>query len=148
MFSTVLVIFTHLFRLHSSLSTQNLVQVTLPTWHRCLGQPVSSIINFYILVIFFLARQINYEFFMLVKLEKYFRLPFSLSSTKISCVFKLIHFDLWTSHVTSTSGFKYYILFLNEFSHFLWVFTLHAKSKVYTVFFFNFHIYVKKPIQN
>lgn len=82
---------------------------------------------------------------MLVKLQKHFRLAFSLSTTKTSRVFELIHFDLWHDHVTSTSGFKYYILFLNEFSHFLWVFPLRAKSKVYFVFL-NFHIYVKKTI--
>lgn len=33
-------------------------------------------------------------------------------------MFELIHSDLWTSPVTSLSGFKYYVLFLYDFSHF------------------------------
>lgn len=84
---------------------------------------------------------------MLVKLQKHFRLAFSLSTTKTSRVFELIHFDLWHDHVTSTSGFKYYILFLNEFSHFLWVFPLRAKSKVYFVFFAIFIFMLKNNLK-
>ncbi|KAJ9555155.1 LOW QUALITY PROTEIN: hypothetical protein OSB04_009769 [Centaurea solstitialis] len=55
-----------------------------------------------------------------------------------------VSFDVWhrrlghpgaaTSPVTSLSGFKYYVLFLDDYSHFLWVFPLRAKSEVFSVF--------------
>ena len=75
------------------------------------------------------------------QLGKHCRLPFSLSCTKTSRVFELIHSDLLTSPVTSLSGFKYYVLFLDDFSHFLWGFPLRAKSDVFTVIK-NFRVYV------
>ncbi|KAJ9543513.1 LOW QUALITY PROTEIN: hypothetical protein OSB04_023220 [Centaurea solstitialis] len=49
-------------------------------------------------------------------------------------VFELVHSDLWTSPISSLSGYKYYILFLDDFSHFLWVFPLRVKSDVFKVF--------------
>ncbi|KAJ9557254.1 hypothetical protein OSB04_011868 [Centaurea solstitialis] len=88
----------------SALASAN-VAVSFDTWHRRLGHP-----------------------------GKHCRLPFSASSTKTSRVFELIHFDLWTSPVSSLSGFKYYVLFLDDFSHFLWVFPLRAKSEVFAIF--------------
>lgn len=41
--------------------------------------------------------------------------------------FDIIHSDLWTSHIPSLSGIKYYVLFLDHLSHFLWVYPLHWK---------------------
>ncbi|KAI3748202.1 hypothetical protein L6452_11132 [Arctium lappa] len=38
------------------------------------------------------------------------------------------------SPLTSLSGYKYYILFLDDFSHFLWVFPLRVKSDVFQAF--------------
>ncbi|GJU59958.1 ribonuclease H-like domain-containing protein [Tanacetum coccineum] len=38
------------------------------------------------------------------------------------------HTDLWTSPVSSMSGYKYYVLFLDHYLHFLWVYPLHRKS--------------------
>lgn len=62
-------------------------------------------------------------------------------------MFELIYFDLWTSLITSLSGFKYYILFLDDFTHFLWVFPLCATSDVFDVFVI-FHAYVQTQFQS
>jgi hypothetical protein len=40
----------------------------------------------------------------------------------------LIHCDLWTSPVLSISGYKYYLVILDDYSHFLWTFPLRLKS--------------------
>lgn len=42
----------------------------------------------------------------------------------------------------STSGFKYYVLFLDHFSHYLWVYPLRTKSETLSKFL-HFHSHVK-----
>ncbi|GJT94292.1 ribonuclease H-like domain-containing protein [Tanacetum coccineum] len=56
--------------------------------------------------------------------------------------FDIIHSDLWTSPLTSVSGIKYYVLFLDHFSHYLWVYPLRHKSDVLSKFI-HFRAYVK-----
>jgi hypothetical protein len=58
--------------------------------------------------------------------------------------FDIIHSDLWTSPVLSTMGHRYYILFLDDHSQFLWTFPLSKKSDVYSVFIaFRAHIHTQ-----
>jgi histone deacetylase 1/2 len=59
------------------------------------------------------------------------RLPFSSSTTRTTRPFELIHCDLWTSPVLSTSGFKYFLVILDDFTHFLWTIPLRLKSDTY-----------------
>ncbi|GJY50236.1 ribonuclease H-like domain-containing protein [Tanacetum coccineum] len=61
-------------------------------------------------------------------LEKQTKLPFQRSTIIVTSPFDIIHSDLWTSPVSSMSGYKYYVLFLDHYSHFLWVYPLHRKS--------------------
>jgi hypothetical protein len=51
--------------------------------------------------------------------------------TRTTHSFELIHYDLWTSLVLSTSGFKYFLVILDDFTHFLWTIPLHLKSDAY-----------------
>ncbi|GJV05891.1 ribonuclease H-like domain-containing protein [Tanacetum coccineum] len=76
------------------------------------------------------------------ELGKHVRLPFSLSETIVKAPFDIIHSDLWTSPITSVSGIKYYVLFLDHFSHYLWVYPLRHKSDVLSKFI-HFRAYVK-----
>jgi hypothetical protein len=46
-------------------------------------------------------------------------------------LFALIHCEVCISPVLSTSGFKYYLVLLNDYSHFLWSFRLRHKSDVH-----------------
>jgi hypothetical protein len=39
-----------------------------------------------------------------------------------------MHCDLWTSPVVSVSSYKYYLVILNDHSHFVWIFYLCIKS--------------------
>lgn len=52
------------------------------------------------------------------RLSKHVKLPFSLSTSITVYPFQLIHFDVWTSPMESVSGTKYYVIFLDDFSHF------------------------------
>ncbi|WVZ82615.1 hypothetical protein U9M48_029863 [Paspalum notatum var. saurae] len=40
--------------------------------------------------------------------------------------------DLWTSPVPSISGYKYYLVVLDDFSHYSWTFPLRSKSKAFS----------------
>ena len=76
------------------------------------------------------------------QLGKHVKLPFSHSSTFVENIFDIVHSDVWTSPILSVSGFKYYVIFLDHFSHFLWVYPLKKKSDAFTKFL-QFRAYVK-----
>ncbi|KAJ9563084.1 hypothetical protein OSB04_008244 [Centaurea solstitialis] len=117
----------------SALASAN-VAVSFDVWHRRLGHPGAAIFQYLVSRKFITCSSRTSTLCHACQLGKHCRLPFSLSTTKTSRVFELIHSDLWTSPVTSLSGFKYYVLFLDDFSHFLWVFPLRAKSEVFSIF--------------
>jgi hypothetical protein len=52
------------------------------------------------------------------QLGRHVRLPFPTSSSRTSHVFQLLHCDLWTSPITSVSGYKYYLVILDDYSHY------------------------------
>ncbi|KAL8138353.1 hypothetical protein V2J09_004354 [Rumex salicifolius] len=62
------------------------------------------------------------------------RLPFSEFVSFSSTPFHIIHCDLWTSPLCSISGFKYYLVLLDNFSHFTWVYPLKTKSETFSKF--------------
>jgi hypothetical protein len=65
------------------------------------------------------------------QLGRHVRLPFPTSSSRATNIFDLIHCDVWTSPVISISGYKYYLLILDDFSHYLWTFPLRQKSDTF-----------------
>lgn len=65
------------------------------------------------------------------QLGKHTRLPFSPSSSKTVSPFEIVHYDVWTSLVTSISGYGYYLVIVDDYSHFCWTFTLKCKSDVH-----------------
>ena len=56
------------------------------------------------------------------QLGHHVHLPFQLSSSRASSNFDIIHCDLWTSPFLSVSGYKYYLVILNDCSHYMWTF--------------------------
>ena len=66
--------------------------------------------------------------------SKSHRLPFSLSNSTVNKPLALIHTDVWGPFSASCSGYKYYVLFIDDFSKFIWIFPLHYKSEVFTKF--------------
>jgi hypothetical protein len=68
-------------------------------------------------------------------------LPFSSSSNHAAKAFDLIHLDLWTSPVVTVSDSKYYLVILDDFTHYLWTFPLKLKSDTFTTLS-NFFAYV------
>lgn len=62
------------------------------------------------------------------------RLPFSLSNIVATYPFQIIYYDAWTSLIQIISGLKYYVVCLDQYSHFDWVYLLCYK---FDVFFLN-----------
>ncbi|KAF5820342.1 putative RNA-directed DNA polymerase [Helianthus annuus] len=62
------------------------------------------------------------------------RLPFHASNTFTFAPFDIIHCDLWTSPITSKTGYKYYMVLIDNFSHFVWVYPLKYKSDTFPTF--------------
>jgi hypothetical protein len=58
------------------------------------------------------------------QLGKHVRLPFPSSLS----AFDLIHCDLWTSHVLSVSAYEYYMVILEDCTHYSWTFPPPHKS--------------------
>jgi hypothetical protein len=68
-------------------------------------------------------------------------LPFVSSNSRADNNFDVIHYDLWTSPVASVSGYKYYLVILDDHSHFVWTFPLRIKSDTFSTLS-NFVAYV------
>ncbi|PKU76821.1 Retrovirus-related Pol polyprotein from transposon TNT 1-94 [Dendrobium catenatum] len=69
------------------------------------------------------------------KMAKSHRLPTYLSTNVSKTVLSLLHSDVWGPFpITSQLGFRYYVLFVDDFSKFTWIFPLLNKSEVFNKF--------------
>jgi hypothetical protein len=66
------------------------------------------------------------------QLGRHTRLPFAQSMSRATLCFDLVHCDLWTSPIINVSGFKYYLVILDNFSHYSWTFPLRLKSDTFS----------------
>lgn len=61
-------------------------------------------------------------------------MPFTLSNSTVNSPLSLIHSDVWGPFHLSTSGYSYYVLFIDDFSRFTWIYPLKHKHKVFSKF--------------
>ncbi|PKU70985.1 Retrovirus-related Pol polyprotein from transposon TNT 1-94 [Dendrobium catenatum] len=60
---------------------------------------------------------------------------FNKSSTVTSSPFDLIHTDVWgPAPLNSTDGQRYYIIFIDDFTRYSWLYLMHTKSEALTKF--------------
>jgi hypothetical protein len=117
----------------SSSSAALAVTTSFTTWHRRLGHPGRDVLA-----------QISHSgdisctrttaehLCQACQLGRHVRLPFSSSSSSHAAhAFDLIHCDVWNSPVLSISGYKYYLMIIDDFSHYSWTFPLRAKSDTF-----------------
>jgi hypothetical protein len=62
------------------------------------------------------------------QLGHHVRLPFATSHSRATNKFDLIHYELWASPILSMSSYKYYLIILDDYSHYCWTFLLCLKS--------------------
>jgi hypothetical protein len=98
------------------------------TWHRRLGHPGPDVMTNLTRSLHPSCSRGRFEGLChACQLGRHTRLPFSISTSRAEQAFDLVHYDLWTSLVLSISGYKYYLMILDDYSHFLWSFPLHLK---------------------
>jgi hypothetical protein len=113
-------------------ATPHALVTAAPTmWHRRLGHPGPDALSSLSSSNFIQCISNKHEFCHACQLGKHTKLPFSSSSHRAEHPFDLIHLDLWTSPVVSLSGSKYYLVILDDFTHYLWTFPLELKSDTF-----------------
>ena len=100
-------------------------------WHRRLGHPGHDAYRRLLQHISLPCNKNSSNLCHACQLGRHVRLPFSSSTTKTTRPFELIHCDLWTSPILSNSGNKYFLVILDDFTHFLWTIPLRQKSDAY-----------------
>ncbi|RVW94165.1 Retrovirus-related Pol polyprotein from transposon RE1 [Vitis vinifera] len=112
------------------------VKTTLSEWHHRLGHPSLSIFK-NIMSSFHLdvSRPSNFNFNCnSCQCNKSHKLPFSTSTLSTSSPLEVIFTDIWTSPVYSTDNFKYYVIFVDHFTKYIWLYPLKRKSDTHDVF--------------
>jgi len=66
--------------------------------------------------------------------NKSHKLSFSTSTITSTRPLQIIFLDVWTSPILSSNGFKYYIIFVDHFIKYIWLYPLTHKSQVKDVF--------------
>ena len=81
--------------------------------------------SFFYIIIFVLQFLFNY---------KSHKLPFSNTSIRSSRPLDVVFSDVWTAPSYSVDGFKYYIIFVDHFTRYIWLYPLKLKSQVIHLF--------------
>ena len=115
-------------------------------WHSCLGHPRNAILNLLSSSNSVKCNKIPTFMCHSCPLGKHLKLPLVHSQFISTRPFEIIHSDLWTSPVSSPSGYKYYVLFLDHYTSFLCTFLLFHKSQVYNIFA-NFNAFVNTQFE-
>jgi hypothetical protein len=112
----------------SPVSTPSALVASASTGHRRLGHPGVDVLSKLSHESSVVCSRRTHDICHACQLGRHIRLPFVSSNSRADNNFDLIHCDLWTSPVVSVSGYKYYLVILDDHSHFVWTFPLHVKS--------------------
>ena len=66
--------------------------------------------------------------------NKSHQLPFSISTITFTAPLQYIYTDLWTSPIYSHDGYKYYVIFVDHYTKYTWLYPLKQKSETKNVF--------------
>ena len=70
-------------------------------------------------------------------------LSFAKSSITSSSPLDIIFSDVWTSPVSSSDDFNYYVIFVYHYTKYIWLYSLRRKSDVHSTF-----VTFKKLVEN
>ena len=101
---------------------------SLTRWYACLGHPNKQVLS---RVCNSSSKSISCKSCLVGKSHQ---LPFEYVSHRASFPLVVIHYDVWTSPILSNSDFKYFMLFVDDYFWFTWVFLMKNKSEVPTHF--------------
>jgi hypothetical protein len=120
--------------LHTSLSAAN----NWLLWHTRLGHPSASILH-YVFPSLKSCNPLNNKSHLLhcqhCLAGKMHKLPFSISVPKSEFPLHVLHADLWgPAPIQSYNGFRYYLVIVDDYTKFCWVYLLKNKSDTFTTF--------------
>jgi transposase InsO family protein len=116
----------------SPASAPSALVASTSTWHRCLGHPGVDVLSKLSHESNVVCSRCTHDICRGCQLDCHIRLPFVSSNFRADNNFDLIHCDLWTYPVVSVSGYKYYLVILDDHSHFVWTFPLRVKSDTFS----------------
>ncbi|KAK0598258.1 hypothetical protein LWI29_033060 [Acer saccharum] len=112
------------------------VKASLPDWHHRLGHPslkiVSKLVSSQALSVASSSNSSNSC--NACQLNKTHKLPFLVSTVVSSKPLEIIYSDVWSSPIISKDDYKYYVLFVDHFTKYMWMYPLKNKSDVHDVF--------------
>lgn len=76
---------------------------------------------------------IFYEFCQLTNAHKF---PFLSAQDMVNSPFLLVYFDLWTSPQLYMNNEKYFLSIVNDFSIFIWFFSLAIRDQTFSTFLY------------
>ena len=104
-------------------------------WHQRLGHPHNEILHQLSTSNAIVMNKTSSHMCDACQLGKTCKLPFSASDFVSSRPLERIHCDLWgPSPVVSSQGFRYYVIFIDNFSRFTWFYPLKLKSDFFSIF--------------
>jgi len=104
-------------------------------WHDRLGHPSVNVLRLVLNKIGLSCPLNDLSFCDACKVGKLSQLPFSRHDITATAPLELVYADLWgPTPVLSTEGFRYYVIFVNAFSHYTWFYPLKLKSDALSVF--------------
>lgn len=112
------------------------VKTTSFAWHHRLGHPALPILQHVIS-----KHCLDLSSSSLYKLScdachcnKSHKLSFSISTITSTRPLQIIFSDVWTSSIMSYDDFKYYVIFVDHFTKYIWLYPLKQKSHVKDIF--------------
>lgn len=120
----------------SNLIVSHTVCTSQSLWHRRLGHPSAPVIRFLLKSLNKSSMSVNDSFHCeSCKCNKMHKVPFSESSVTSSAPLELLYSDVWgPAPVCSMEGFKYYLIIVDHFTKYVWLFPLKKKSEVSPIF--------------
>ena len=116
---------------------------SIELWHKRLGHPSEKVLKYLPHVSQF-SRNLNKKACDVCPRAKQHRNSFSLSDNKASCLFELVHCDLWGPYRTPSScRARYFLTIVDDYSRAVWIFLLKNKTEI-EVMFMNFVAYVDR----
>ena len=104
-------------------------------WHARLGHP--SLSRFQLLASQGHLGSVQFQKFDCTSYHfgKQTKLPFNKSDSFSSAPFDLIHFDIWgPAPVPTEGGSKYFVIFVDDFSRYTWIYLLHHRSELVSIY--------------
>src|SRR5262249_28228115 len=108
--------------------------VTSQIWYHRLGHP-SHDIQLSILACISVSNKPCSSLCNACQMGKSHKLPFSSSTSMSQSPLALVHCDIWgPTPVLSVSQFKYYVLFIDDYSWYAWLYPMRLKSEFLSIF--------------